>query len=295
MVKRRGFTMIELLTVVAIIAVLIALLLPAVQSAREAARRAQCSKNLLQLGIALGNYASTHSVLPPGVVNDKGPISSIPRGYHFGWAVQILPFIEQSNLYRQIDFQQSVYADKNVTVLGHSLAVLLCPSSWRGGSTNYSGCHHDIEAPIDVDNHGVLYLNSHICYDDLSDGPAYTILLGESSNSMSLGWASGTSETLRNAGHRLNERSWSFPMTLVPRSVPSGPAMPKALDLEELETQGIPQQLYYVGGFSSTHPNGVNFLFCDGSVRFLKDTVDQVVLRRLAHRADGNLVGDDEF
>ena len=72
--RRRAFTLIELLIVVGIIAVLIALLLPAIQSAREQARRAQCINNLLQLGIAMGNYASTHSVLPPGVVNDKGPI-----------------------------------------------------------------------------------------------------------------------------------------------------------------------------------------------------------------------------
>ena len=74
MSRRRAFTLIELLIVVGIIAVLIALLLPAIQAAREQARRAQCINNLLQLGIAMGNYASTHSVLPPGVVNDKGPI-----------------------------------------------------------------------------------------------------------------------------------------------------------------------------------------------------------------------------
>src|SRR5271168_763313 len=103
MSRRPGFTLIELLTVVAIIAVLITLLLPAVQSAREAARRTQCHNNLLQLGIAVGNYASTHEVLPPGVVNEKRPIQNIPQGYQFGWTVQILPFLEQGNLYRRFD------------------------------------------------------------------------------------------------------------------------------------------------------------------------------------------------
>ena len=117
MVRRRGFTMIELLTVVAIIAILIALLLPAVQAAREAARRPSAPNNLLQLGVAMGNYASTHHVLPPGVVNDKGPIANLPRGYHMGWAVQILPFIEQGNIYRHIDFRQGVYAGANITTL----------------------------------------------------------------------------------------------------------------------------------------------------------------------------------
>src|SRR5438445_10225759 len=101
--RRPAFTMIELLVVIAIIAILIGILLPAVQSAREMARRVQCTNNLLQLGIALGNYASTHGVLPPGVVNDKGPILNRPQGYHHGWAVQILPFIERGNVYRRFD------------------------------------------------------------------------------------------------------------------------------------------------------------------------------------------------
>ncbi len=99
MIRRRGgFTMIELATVVAIIAVLIALLLPAVQSAREQARRTQCINNLIQIGVALWNYESTHEVLPPGVVNPTGPVDDRATGYHFGWITQILPYLEQRNL-----------------------------------------------------------------------------------------------------------------------------------------------------------------------------------------------------
>ncbi len=107
--SKPGFTLVELMIVLAIIAILIALLLPAIQSAREAARRAQCTNNLLQLGIGIGNYVSTHSVLPPGVVNDKGPIQNLPAGYHHGWAVQILPFIGQANIYNHFDIGRSVY------------------------------------------------------------------------------------------------------------------------------------------------------------------------------------------
>ena len=72
---------------------------------REAARRAQCSNNLMQLGIGMASYVSTHSVLPPGVVNDKGPIENLPVGYHHSWVVQILPFIGAGNTYNHLDLR----------------------------------------------------------------------------------------------------------------------------------------------------------------------------------------------
>src|SRR5262249_4072695 len=211
MPSRRGFTLVEVFMVLVIIAVLITLWLPAVQTAREAARAAQCRNNLLQLGLALGHYTSTHRVLPPGVVDEKGPISNLPRGYHVGWAVQILPFIEQANLHRRIDFRQGIYADANATVLASGIKTFLCPSDWRPGPMSYMGCHHDVEAPIDADNHGVLYLNSHVGHDDIIDGLAYTILLGEARHGTTLGWASGTRASLRNAGHPINEPESLFP------------------------------------------------------------------------------------
>src|SRR5262249_12504954 len=97
--QKRGFTLIELLVVIAIIGVLIALLLPAVQAAREAARRLQCTNNLMQLAIAVSNYESSHEVLPPGVVDVAGPVLNQPKGYHFSWIAQVLPFMEQRNIF----------------------------------------------------------------------------------------------------------------------------------------------------------------------------------------------------
>jgi prepilin-type N-terminal cleavage/methylation domain-containing protein/prepilin-type processing-associated H-X9-DG protein len=293
--RRRGFTMIELLMVLVIIAILIALFLPAVQSAREAARTAQCRNNLLQLGIALSNYASTHDVLPPGVVNDTGPISNMPRGYHVGWTVQILPFVEEANIFRHIDFRQGVYADANSTAFAPTIKGFLCPSNPRTRPMSYVGCHHDVEAPIDVDNRGVLYLNSHIRRDEISDGPAYTILLGEARDAAALGWASGTSSTLRNAGHRLNEPDLLVPAWNSRSTYPQYDPDLKDPDGVTMMVQGGFPPPYYVGGFSSYHPQGANFLFCDGSARFLKESMDQDVLRRLANRADGELVGGDQF
>ncbi|MEO1980666.1 MAG: DUF1559 domain-containing protein, partial [Fuerstiella sp.] len=86
----RGFTLIEMLVVITIIAILVALLLPAVQQAREAARRTQCKNNLVQLSIALHNYQSSFNCLPPGVVNETGPIQNVEEGYHMSWLVQTL-------------------------------------------------------------------------------------------------------------------------------------------------------------------------------------------------------------
>lgn len=294
---RNAFTMIELLFVITIIAVLIALLLPAIQSSREVARRVSCSKNLMQIGLALGNYASTHKVFPPGVVNDKGPISSMPSGYHYGWAVQILPFLELSNLSREFDFRQSVYAERNHTARDHRLSVFLCPSDGRPSIMSYAACHHDIEAPIAADNHGVFYLNSHVSLADITDGPAYTIFVGEfrGSSAPSLGWAVGTRASLRNTGWPINAAE-PFPAAVGPITTTFGQST-YGTDLKLVESLikdgSIPAS--YVGGFSSHHQGTANFLFGDGSVRNISDRIETHVFRSLGHRADGNLISSDEF
>jgi len=292
--RARGFTLIELLLVVGIIAVLISLLLPAVQSARENARRVQCTKNLMQIGVALANYASTHKVFPPGVVNDKGPISNLPTGYHFGWAVQILPYLELAPIYREFDFAQSVYAPRNDTARGHKIQSFLCPSDGWNGQTNYAACHHDLEVPIAADNHGVFFLNSRISYDDISDGPAFTIFAGEfvTGRGPSLGWAVGTMSSLRNTGAPIN---YDDPITgLTPLARTPGSRLTDLSELTSMVKDGrFPPG--YVGGFSSRHPGGANFLFCDGSVRLLKANIDQAVYQHLGHRSDGALIDGESF
>ena len=297
MSRPRAFTLLELLMVVGIIAVLIALLLPAIQSAREQARRAQCINNLLQMGIAMGNYASTHSVLPPGVVNDKGPIVSQPVGYHHGWTVQILSFIDQDNVYRRFALEESIYAPSNETARSVVISTFMCPSSsraWSGnGSISYAGCHHDVEAPIAADNHGVLYLNSHVRFDDITDGLAQTILLGElkSNEPAILSWASGTRATLRNTGADLNSEN---PLTALFAGIAEFSKEEKHAATARMIAGGaIPFD--FVGGFSSSHPGGANFAFGDGSVRFIKQTVQQRVYQLLGNRADGELISDDSF
>jgi prepilin-type processing-associated H-X9-DG protein len=281
--------MIELLSVVAIITILIALLLPAIMKVRDAARRVHCQNNLLQLGVALGNDASTHRVFPPGVIEAKGPIINVPRGYHVGWALQILPYIEQGNIYRRYDFRRGVYDGANTTALEVRPGLFVCPLS--GGFTDYVGCHHDVEAPIDVDNHGVLFLNSHVGYDDITDGPACTILLGEVRGGATLSWASGTRGTLRNTGTRINMPEPTFPAA----SKPFASAGQASDELEGVSGDESFIPLYFVGGFSSKHGFGANFLFCDGSVHFLNEGIDQRVFRHLGHRADGEIIDDEQY
>ncbi len=312
--------MIELLAVVALICVLIALLLPAVQAAREAARRAQCANNLMQLGIAARSYETSVRVLPPGVVDVSGPVVESPSAYQFGWIARLLPHLEQRNIDRNLNFQTGVYQPANLTARAVTMSVLLCPSQRRGvnsvayfggtlGTTSvadpalssYAACHNDSEAPIDVTNKGVFYLNSRVRSDEIADGLSQTLFFGETKpRGDELGWASGTRATLRNTGTPMNGTTLDptdvSPLMQIspppppgeesplPPGSPPGPAPPS----------GRPAPVR-VGGFGSDHPLGANFCFGDGSVRFLRSTIDARIFRLLASRADGEPIGDDQF
>ncbi len=205
--SRQAFTLVELLVVIAIIGILVGLLLPAVQAAREAARRMQCSNNLVQLGIALHNYEMAHRVLPSGTVDDKGPIVHLPRGFHHNWIMQILPMMDESVAFKKIDQTQSIYSKANFPVRAYSIASLRCPSSpgAQGPHSSYAGVHDSREVPIDVNNNGVLFLNSRIRFDDITDGVSHTLFAGEKYiEPTDLGWSSGTRTTLRNMGSPFN-------------------------------------------------------------------------------------------
>jgi prepilin-type N-terminal cleavage/methylation domain-containing protein/prepilin-type processing-associated H-X9-DG protein len=291
-VGRTGFTLIELLVVIAIIAVLVALLLPAVQSAREAARRAQCVNNLMQFGIALQNYESAHEVLPPGVVDVGKTVLDQPKGYGFGWITQILPFMELKNVASHFNTKVGLYEAENLTTRTNLVNSFFCPSDSgpsrdknRIAMNSYAGVHHDSESPIAADNHGVLFLNSAIRYENISDGSSYTLFVGEKLNDgLDLGWASGTRASLRNTGLNVNRMPGpGF------RGTPSGLTAEETAELAKI---GTPE---FVGGFGSRHPGGGNFCFGDGSVRFLKSSVSPKVLQNLANRADGEVIDSDQY
>lgn len=288
---RRGFTLIELLVVIAIIAILIALLLPAVQQAREAARRTNCKNNLAQIGLALHNYDQLWEVLPPGTVNPTGPIRWEEQGYHFSWTLALLPFIDQEPTFEHFDQSKSVYAPENADVRQVTISVYTCPSSpntqgttpggmdGMGGMTvsqsSYAGCHHHVEAPIDVDQSGVFYLNSSTRYRDIRDGASNTIFVGEKLNTQrTLGWVSGTRDTLRNTSSILGpDGGWNrWGQQQDPRPDP----LPTA-----------------VGGFGSYHTGGAHFVLGDGSVRFMSENIESELFQHLGNRMDGALIGSD--
>lgn len=291
-----GFTLVELVTVLVIILVLIALLLPAVQSAREAARRAQCRNNLAQLALALQNYEMAFEVLPPGTVNATGPILNVaqPDQYHVSWTLAILPQLELSNVYHHFDFRRGVYDPRNRAVQQQKLSLLMCPSSGAGGS--YAGCYDSRETPIDLNNDGVLYLNSSVRLEEIADGCGQTIALGETARGPTIwGWTSGTRDTLRNTAAPPNSAAQALPTGPIGFEDFTGRVgidlYDEALAENELRTERdlSDPELLLVGGFGSSHADGAQFAFCDGSVHLLHNAIDAMVYRRLGSRSDGEM------
>ena len=276
--RPNGFTLVELLVVIAIIGILVALLLPAVQAAREAARRTSCVNNEVQIALALHGYEFHFETLPAGSTNLTGPIRNEPQGLAISWIVRILPYMEENTLFKKFDMALGAYAPANAKVRAAEMVTIQCPS--EGGefyneahtiaNGSYMGCHNDLEAPIDKDNHGVLFLNSQIRYSDIEDGSSKTLMLSEALVSKDeLGWVSGTRATLRNTGTK-----------------PNGNKSPDAAVDGEKE----PVNSLEVGGFSSRHPGGVNTAFADGSVHFISDDIDMQLFQQLGNRADGQIM-----
>jgi prepilin-type N-terminal cleavage/methylation domain-containing protein len=266
-----GFTLIELLVVIAIIGVLVGLLLPAVQSAREAARRCSCANNLTQISLGVHNHEFHLEVFPAGVTDPDGPIQNRAEGHHVGWMVRLLPYLEQRALARHFDEAAGAYGQANAKVRDVHLSIFACPSSpgQRSvvGWSNYAGCHHDTEAAIDDTNHGILFRNSRITFSDIDDGSSNTLLIGEHLLEPNhLGWISGTRATLRNTSR-----------------------------LEELRQEGVrepdegQEDPLFVGGFGSHHPGVMMGSLADGAVRAFSFNTSAIVLHQLGHRADGEI------
>ena len=245
----------------------------------------------MQLAIMLQSYESSHERLPPGVVNDTSPVLDLPKGYHFGWLAQSLPYFDLKNVYNHLNFNVGVYELQNVTTRAVLIRSLLCPSDpspnrGAGGvaATSYAGCDNDVEAPISEKNNGVFILNRAIRYEEITDGTSQTVFAGEKLNDgTDQGWASGTRASLRNFGWMINRSASAASLSVGPgmdedTAVPGGTPAPE------------PGMATFVGGYSSRHPGGANFAFGDGSVRFLKTSISPRIMKLLANRADGDII-----
>ncbi len=311
MTTRRAFTLIEFLVVMAIITVILALLVPALVGARSASRRACCINNLKQIDLALHNYLNAYNVLPSGSYDTVRPVASGAGGYQVSWIVSILPYLEQSALSHAFDSQYGAGDPANQTVRMSWLSSLMCPSegsagrAWfapgqamanQPGRSSYAGCQNDVEAPIDEDNHGVFFLNSHVRVVDVTDGLSQTLFVGEVTWRSAPGWFWGTRATLRNTGHPIN----GVNVAAVALAGPVSPRLPETLTALELDQQIDAGELKvaptFVGGFGSSHAGqGANFAMGDGSVRFLRQSIDASVYRRLGHRSDGEMIDDEAY
>lgn len=296
----RGFTLIELLVVIAIIAILIALLLPAVQQARESARRTQCKNNLKQIGLALHNYADAFNRFPPGYVASADTTATTPG---WGWSAMILPQLDQSPLYNQINFNLPIEHASNATAIRSSIPAYQCPSDIyspgpfpitnsanvqvvQAGPSCYIGCVGNDSSDVDnnlTPGNGMLYRNSNITFGDVIDGTSNTIIVGERSWSQ----ANGSWVGAPNAGRlRAGSRNPFAPLDAAASLLLLG------------HTHWINIMNDPDGGLddiSSLHTGGAHVLFVDGSVRFLQTvTTDGGIendFQAMGTRAGGEIPG----
>jgi prepilin-type processing-associated H-X9-DG protein len=311
--RRSACTLIELLVVIAIIGTLIGLLLPAVQKVRETASRMSCQNNLKQIGLALHNYHDANRCFPPGyrasAPYSDGATDTTPG---WGWGAFLLPYIEQDNVYRQLNFNQPV---QNSPAIQMMVKVYLCPSDLTppgafpvpdgfgnticlAAPTSYAACaggdESDTTAPT---GQGVFYRNSQTRLTDITDGTSNTILVGERAWSNANGiWAGATPGGVivrgqNNPCQPVVPGAWYPAATLVQAHAHLNNAL---LD---------PDGSAGMDDFGSRHPGGSNFVFADGSVHFLRSvssdnpdgsyTPDGLNFQALGTRANGEVVTAD--
>ena len=313
---RRGFTLIELLVVIAVIGVLVALLLPAVQAAREAARRAQCANNLKQMGLALHSYTSTHGVLPPGYVSFWNANFVREEGPGFGWAAMILPELEQRPLFDAINFKLQIQDDANLTVRLNRVSAFNCPAdsmpaSWSAAygfvtvakgkmieklfpicdvaSSNYVGVFGVGEPGVDGD--GVFFRGSAIRPADITDGLSQTLCVGERATGLRGGRGQATwvgsvpGAAFFSCGAAAGDPDATGPCVKEDAS---------GMTLGHTGEGHGPGDLWGdVNQFNSRHGRGCFFLFCDGHVKYLNNSINYPAYKAMSTRDKGEVISNE--
>ena len=291
---RPAFTLIELLVVIAIIAILIGLLLPAVQKVREAASRIQCANNLHQIGLAIHCYADAN--------NGQLPYSHRNTQPYSGWVTLLLPYLEQGNLYNQYNFNLAWYDPAQQAVVTRQLKVMVCPSTpdpnrLINGTINgvsYSVPPADYAAiggitsdvvpqviPASYPRQGAMPIDANLGFKDITDGTSSTLLVAEGAGRPQI-WNAG-----RNTGQlsptALTKSTWSaWNGNFIRGYSYDGTVMPGPCPLNCSNLDAI----------YSFHPGGAYGLMGDGSARFMHQSMDVWVLYSLATSQGGEVVGD---
>src|SRR5579875_140134 len=299
---RFGFTLIELLVVIAIIAVLIGLLLPAVQKVREAASRANCQNNLHQIGLALHNYHDSQGSFPSGYLCSQPQANPDYTSPGWGWAALLLPYIEQGNLARQINFALPIEDPSNFAARTMILKLYVCSSDRSTGlftiydksntslaqaaTNSYAACHGvgvDLDEELD-DFNGMFSRNSHIRIADVTDGTSNTIAIGE-------------------RGAFFTQAAWAGAVSFGTTRITPGAPVNNLNAIEDAPTQALAhidvETINDSRGdeedFFTPHTGVAMFLFADGSVRSLNISLPLSILQAIATRDGGEAMNAGDF
>ncbi len=265
-VAQRGFTMVELLVVIAILGVLIALLLPAVQAARESARRTSCGNNQHQIGLALLAFHDDHQAFPQGGVEVRSlrsPTGQLlyPNGLQLAWSAYILAYLDEKGLDRQLNLSKAFDSPANDQAGAQVIPVFLCPSQTFTsnlvsglGRTDYGGIYGQRIIGNDNPPNGCMIYDFPIRIIDITDGTAYTMIVSEDTHT---------------------DSQWINALNVFDVSCAINTAPPIENDIV------------------SNHLGGANTLFADGAVHFLSDNLDTTVLAALVTRNGGEIVSAD--